>query len=199
MELPFLFWVLWAYLMGALPWSVWLGRLVYGIDPRDYGDGNPGAANAFRAGGKRLGAAVILLDFFKAFIPVFVAKWGGLLPPEQLFWVTLAPVVGHAFSVFLRFRGGRALVALFGVWSGLTLYEVPVIMGLVAIVFTFTIKRDAYSSLALLVGVIFYLILRGAEGWLPLLALVHLLLLVIKIGPARLLPASITLPHQKLN
>lgn len=194
----FLFWLVFAYLCGAIPWSVWLGKWFYGLDPRHYGDGNPGAANAFKAGGKALGAAVLILDFLKAFIPVSLAKWGAELPAAQLFWVALAPTLGHSFSVFLGLRGGRSLVTLFGVWCSLTLHELPIVMGIIAILFILAVKKHEYASLAIVVGAFVYLLLRGAETWMLILAVAQLLILVVKIGPVHLLPRRIQ-PHPRSN
>jgi glycerol-3-phosphate acyltransferase PlsY len=171
-----------AYLSGALPWSVWLGKLFFRVDPRQESDGNPGASNAFRAGGWKLGIAVLILDFLKGFMPVFIAKWGLQLPESQLFWVALMPTLGHAFSVFLVFRGGRALATLFGVWAGLTLYEVPLVMGAAAIVATITLKNDALKSLTIPGVLIAYLLLTGKPDWMVLLALAQLAVLVAKLG-----------------
>ena len=171
-----------AYVSGAMPWSVWLGRLFFGADPRSQADGNPGAANAFRAGGWPLGASVVLLDFFKAFIPVAIARWEFQLPGDQLFWIALTPTLGHAFSVFLGFRGGRALVTFFGVWSGLTLYELPLVMGAAAIAASLALKNDLLRALAVPLAVIAYLLLRGEPIWMVALGAAQLLILVTKIG-----------------
>lgn len=186
-----------AYLSGALPWSVWLGRLFYRVDPRRESDGNPGAMNAFRAGGWKLGAAVLILDFLKGFVPVFLAKWGFQLPESQLFWVTLMPTLGHAFSVFLGFRGGRALDTLFGVWSGLTLYEAPLVMGAAAITAILTLKNDALRSLAIPIVLIAYLLLTGKPLWMLLLALAQLAVLVSKLGAFYRFSARSRSNHQR--
>ncbi len=77
------------YLLGAIPWSVWLGKGLFGLDPRHQADTNPGAANAFRAGGWRLGVLVLVLDYLKAFIPVFIANYGLSFSDEQRFWIAL--------------------------------------------------------------------------------------------------------------
>lgn len=171
-----------AYLSGALPWSVWLGRLLYGIDPRRQSDGNPGAANAFRAGGWRLGGIVLLLDFLKGFAPVFVAKWGLQLPASELFWVALMPTLGHAFSVFLRLRGGRALDTLFGVWTGLTLYEMPLVMGGTAILGMVILKDDAQRALAIPVVLLLALLVSGKPVWMAVLAFAQLIILASKLA-----------------
>lgn len=143
----FFLWLLLAYLSGALPWSVWLSKCFFSTDPRSQPDHNPGAANAFRVGGWPLGLAVLLLDFAKAFLPVAAARWLLGFPPGQLLWLAIMPTLGHAFSLFLRFHGGRGIVTMFGVWAGLTLYQAPLIMGLTAIVATLLIKNDEARSL----------------------------------------------------
>lgn len=170
-----------AYLAGAVPWSVWLSRAVAKTDPRTLTDGNPGAANAFRAAGRGVGIAVLVLDFLKAFVPVLVARWGLQLPDEQMFWVALAPMLGHAFSIFLRFRGGRGLTAMFGVWAGITLYEVPLLMGLTAFLGIRLVNNREISSLLIPLVAAVYLGLRGQPGWMIALALAQFLLMVSKI------------------
>lgn len=170
-----------AYLSGAIPWPVWLGRAFYGVDVRTVADGNPGAANAYRVGGWRLGAAALLLDFFKAFVPAFIARWAVDLPGEQLLAVALLPTVGHAFSVFLRFRGGRALTTMFGAWSGLTLYEVPLVMGGAAIAATLALKNDALRALSVPVAALIYVTLTGKPAWMLALAVAQIAVLGAKL------------------
>jgi len=175
-------WLTLCYISGALQWSVWLGKRFFCVDPREQYDHNPGAANAFRAAGWRLGVVVLVLDFLKAFIPVAVARWLIGFPPPQLFWLALMPTLGHASSVFLRLRGGRGIVVMFGVWAGLTLYQIPIVMGLTAIACVFLVKRDEFRTLAIPVVLIVYLMLTDAPDWMILLAGVQLVVLAIKIG-----------------
>lgn len=178
----FWLWLALAYLAGAIPWSVWLGRWFFHVDPRLQGDGNPGTANAFRAAGWRLGVSVLVLDFFKAFIPVALAYWIVRFPGSELFWIALMPSIGHAYSIFLRFRGGRALVVLFGVWSGLTLYIVPIIMGITAFGSSIVFKHDEARTLSIPVVLIAFLLVTHAPTWMILLGSAQLLIFVLKIG-----------------
>ncbi len=178
----FIAWLVLSYIAGALPWSVWLGGVFFHGDPREQPDRNPGTANAFRMAGWRLGVAVLLLDFFKAFIPVALARWSPGFPPEQLFWIALMPMLGHAFSVFLRFHGGRGLVVMFGVWAGLTLFSAPLVMGLAGIVALFVVKKDEYRSLAIPLALLADLLITRAPGWMALLAIIQVLVLAAKIG-----------------
>jgi len=122
-------WTLLGFLLGASPFSLWLGRLALNIDIREYGDGNPGAANAWRAGGWRVGLPAVLLDYLKGAIPVGLAHYTVGIAGWVLVAVALAPVLGHAFSPLLRFQGGKALAVTFGVWTGLSLWHYPVVFG----------------------------------------------------------------------
>jgi glycerol-3-phosphate acyltransferase PlsY len=175
------FWLVFTYLLGAIPWSVWLSRRFYSADPRDQPDRNPGAANAFRVGGWRLGVVVLLLDFAKAFLPV-AAGWLVGFPGDQIFWLALMPTLGHGFSVFLRFHGGRGIVTMFGVWAALTLYQVPLVMGLTAIVATLFIKNDEARSLSIPLVLIVYLLVASYPAWMIVLAAAELAVLAAKIG-----------------
>jgi glycerol-3-phosphate acyltransferase PlsY len=177
----FFFWLVLSYLSGAIPWSVWLGERFFRVDPRKQPGGNPGAANSFRAAGWRLGVSVLLLDFFKAFLPVLLARLWLEFSSWELFWIALMPTLGHAFSIFLRLRGGRALVTMFGVWSGLTLYEVPLVMGATALLSLVLLKKDEHRTLAIPIALVPYLVIRGASLWMICLALAQLLILLIKM------------------
>jgi glycerol-3-phosphate acyltransferase PlsY len=187
----FVLWLLMTYLSGALPWSVWLGRLFFRVDPRQQADRNPGAANAFRAAGWRLGVAVLALDFLKAFVPVLVAARGIGFDNGELFWIALMPTLGHAFSIFLRFRGGRALVVMFGVWAGLTLYEAPLVMGAAAVLTLVLLRSDERRTLVIPLVLIVYLAVQGAPVWMMGLAAAQMLVTALKMGASALLPGTV--------
>ena len=149
-----LLWILLAFLLGSLPFAVWLGRLA-GVDPRTVGDGNPGTFNVWKLAGWQVGVPVLVLDFSKGMVPAMLARqvWNG--SGWALVAVTAAPVLGHAFSPFLRGRGGKGLATAFGVWTGLTLAEGPLILGAALTVGTLGLRlRDSWvvvlGSLALL-------------------------------------------------
>lgn len=190
--MPFISLLVLAYLSGALPWSVWLSRLFYEADPRSQNDRNPGAANAFRVGGWRLGVSVLALDFLKAFIPVLIGRWGLQLSDAEMFWLGLMPTLGHAFSIFLHLRGGRAIVTLFGVWSGVTLYELPLVMGGTAIAVSLLIKNAQLRALAVPLSVIVYVLLTESPLWMLALGAAQLAILVSKLGAYYLSSGSLT-------
>ena len=157
-----LLWIIFAFLCGSLPLSVWLGRLALGVDITQYGDGNPGAANVWRAGGGRWGMLAVLLDFLKGALPVALANYGAGLDGWLLAAVAIAPILGHAFSPLMGFSGGKALAVTFGIWAGLSLWLVPMILGL-------------------LFG--FYLWLFTVEGWAVLAGSFSLLIVLLLFFP----------------
>ena len=140
--------VLLAFLSGALPLSVWIGRWGLGVDIRQVGDGNPGASNVWRAGGARWGWLAIVSDFSKGLIPVAIVNFGLGWDGWALTAVSIAPVLGHAFSPFLRFNGGKALAVSFGVWAGLTIWSGPILLGAGFAIWLKILKKDAWAVLA---------------------------------------------------
>ena len=123
-------WTLIAFLSGSIPFSVIVGRLAARADIRDYGDHNPGATNVLRAASWGWFVPAALLDYFKAVIPVGLAWFVVRLPGWWIVPVALAPLVGHGFSPWLRFRGGKAVAVTFGAWTGLTLGAGPMVLGM---------------------------------------------------------------------
>ncbi|MFO7674812.1 MAG: glycerol-3-phosphate acyltransferase [bacterium] len=115
------------YLLGSVLFAVLLARLRR-RDVRSVGDRNPGAVNAFKAAGPVVGTAALLLDFLKGALPVGLARWSLGVDGWWLIPVALAPVLGHAFPLFARFRGGKAVAVTFGAWCGLTLWEGPTVL-----------------------------------------------------------------------
>lgn len=167
-----------AYLSGSVLYAVVLG-MPFGTDPRKNGaDGNPGAANAFRAGGVVLGTPVLLLDFLKGFGPVFLfferaGSWQALL--------AIAPVLGHIFPVFYRFRGGKGIATTFGVWGALTYWVMPSILGSTFSAFLLFRHFHLFSlpdHLAVTLGML------HLAGWtIPLYGRQYFLIALINLAP----------------
>ena len=110
-----------AYLTGAIPFAVWIGKFFCGIDLRDFGSNNSGATNAFRVLGAKVGSAVLFLDVFKAWISVnyiyFISDSSLKNQYEIEFQLIfgLAAVIGHIFPVYVGFKGGKGIATLLGV------------------------------------------------------------------------------------
>lgn len=160
-------WSIVGFVLGAIPFSVWLGRLVLHADIRAFGDGNPGGTNVIRAGNRLLGVLVIVLDMLKAALPVSLAHYLFRVDGWPLVPVVLAPILGHVFSPFLRFRGGKGLAATFGAWTALTVPIGPFVMGGSVYVFYRLLKVSAWAVLASLLMLLGFLLIVGAKlPWL---------------------------------
>ncbi len=105
-----------AYLIGALPSSVWIGMKFYDTDVREHGSGNAGATNTFRVLGKRAGIIVLILDVLKAWIAVsLLSVLAGNESIEFQLTIGLVAVLGHIFPIYIGFRGGKGIASLLGV------------------------------------------------------------------------------------
>jgi acyl phosphate:glycerol-3-phosphate acyltransferase len=115
-----------AYLLGAVPTSYFAGRL-RGVDLRERGSGNLGATNAFRVLGWRAAAPVMVIDVAKGWIPTALFPlWDGT---HALGWALAygaAAIVGHVFSVFVAFRGGKGVATSAGVFLALAPWAVMI-------------------------------------------------------------------------
>jgi len=160
-------WTLIGFLLGSLPVSVWLGRLVLRIDIRRYGDGNPGGTNVVRAGNRELGLLAIILDMLKAAVPVSLAYYVFKVEGWPLVPVMLAPILGHAFSPFLGFRGGKALACTFGAWTALTVPFGPFVMGGSVFMFYELLNTAGWAVMAALLTLLGFLMIAGVS--LPLI------------------------------
>ena len=115
----FLLSVVAAYLFGSIPVGYLIAK-AHGVDILNVGSGNVGGTNIRRSLGTFWGALVGLLDLLKGLIPAFLARtWFPL--PWQALSISLAPIVGHIWPIFLRFRGGKGVATTFGIilaWLG---------------------------------------------------------------------------------
>ena len=113
-----------AYIIGSIPTSIIAGKMLRGIDIRDYGSHNPGATNTFRVLGKKIGIAVGLIDIFKGFFAVYFLSLllpsGGSISAEiRMICAGFGVVSGHVWTVFGGFKGGKGVGTAFGVFLGL--------------------------------------------------------------------------------
>lgn len=161
-----LIWIAISFLFGSLPLSVWLGRVVLKVDIRESGDGNPGAANVWRVGGAGWGAVAVLLDFLKGAIPVALANFVLEFEGVPLAAAAIAPIAGHAFSPFLKFLGGKSLAVTFGIWTGLSLWLVPLVLGLLFGLFLLLIKPEGWAVMAGVFSLLVILLIIGDPLWL---------------------------------
>lgn len=150
------------WLLGSIPFSLLTGRLVLRRDIRTVGDGNPGATNVSRAGGRALGAVAAFLDISKGVIPVGLAIDSFGTAGLALVPIVLAPVVGHVRSPWLRFRGGKGTATSYGVLIPLTLPVGPVAMPLLLVVAWRLLAPDGWAPVLALLAVALGLLAAGA-------------------------------------
>jgi glycerol-3-phosphate acyltransferase PlsY len=169
-----------AFGLGAVPFSVLVGRWLLGKDIQSYGDGNPGAINVFRAGGQKAGYLAVFLDVLKGTPFVFLAyAWLGL-SDLSLIVVALSAVMGHAFSPFLGWHGGKAVAVTFGVLLALPRHEVLLAFIACVVVGFLFVENDAWVVVLGAAGTLAYLAVTGSASWTVLLMLCILALLVFK-------------------
>ena len=160
-------WTTAGLLLGSLPFSFWTARLARGVDLRGLHDGNPGASNVFKECGYAWGFLALALDWAKGFLPVILAQIIGGLTGWALATVSMAPVLGHAYSPFLNFRGGKALATSFGIWTALTLVPGPFVLGLLLTIFVMVQANPGWSVVFSMLAFLLYLTIQGLTG--PLL------------------------------
>ena len=127
------------FLCGSLMFSYWLGLAVK-VDLRTVGDGNPGAFNLWHSAGYKIGLLGVFLEFTKGYLPLAILIDQGYAEGFALVPIAIAPILGHAFSPFLKFRGGKTVAVTFGVWSAVTRFEVSVTYAVILAVFTVAVK-----------------------------------------------------------
>lgn len=137
-----------AYFAGSIPNGLWIGKKFKGIDIREHGSKNIGTTNSIRVLGKKLGFIVFGLDVLKGMFAIFIVEFIleplGLMESQVPYIIYgLLAVMGHAFSFFLKFKGGKSVAASLGVVIILT--PVPAILCL--IVFGIVLVLTGYVSL----------------------------------------------------
>jgi acyl phosphate:glycerol-3-phosphate acyltransferase len=142
--MPAALWLFASYLLGAIPTSYLVSRAFANIDLRQHGSGNLGATNLYRVLGWKYAVPVALFDITKGTVPVLV--FAPRVSDSALYALAcgVAAIVGHVFSVFVRFKGGKGVATAAGVMLGLT----PLALALAAAVWGVVILLTGYVSLA---------------------------------------------------
>jgi glycerol-3-phosphate acyltransferase PlsY len=169
-----------AFWLGACPFSVWIGRWLLGKDIKDYGDGNPGAANVFRAGSHKAGCLALILDIVKGIPFVALAHLFCGLPDVAVMVVALSAILGHAFSPFLRWHGGKAIAVTFGVLLALPQHEVLIAFAAFLVVGFLFIEIDAWTTMFGAAGTLAYLAVTRGSSWESLFMLCVFTILIVK-------------------
>jgi acyl phosphate:glycerol-3-phosphate acyltransferase len=137
-----------AYLLGSIPFGYLLVKWRTGTDVRGSGSGNIGATNVLRTTGRTAGIATLLLDIAKGYAAVWIAE---RLTGNSALWMSaaaLAVMAGHAFPIFLKFQGGKAVASFVGAFLRLT--PLPMVAALV--VFVGVVAYSRYISLGSIIA-----------------------------------------------
>ncbi|WP_181307800.1 glycerol-3-phosphate 1-O-acyltransferase PlsY [Rufibacter sp. XAAS-G3-1] len=147
--------ILLAYLIGAIPTAVWVGKSYYGIDVRQHGSGNAGATNTFRVLGKKPGSIVMAVDILKGWAATSLANfllYWDVIEPQQLILFKLilgvVAVIGHIFPVYVGFKGGKGVATLMGMVLAVHLQVALLCLGIFVVVLLLTKYVSLSSMLA---------------------------------------------------
>ena len=131
-----------SYFLGAIPSGYLITKKIKGFDIRNYGSGNPGAANVYRIVGKKAGWATFICDALKGAVPVLLAKF---LAPD-IAWLPIAcgfmAICAHMWTVFLKFRGGKGVATSAGVFGAL----LPIPTGIAFLSFVLVVWKTGRIS-----------------------------------------------------
>lgn len=136
-----------SYLIGSIPNGLILGKAIWGVDLRKHGSGNIGATNAWRTIGKPAGICIFALDMLKGFLGAGLGLFYAGAPEYGVLCGILA-VVGHSWSLFLKFKGGKSVSTGLGVLIML----MPIIAVIVFLVWLAIVFVTRYVSLGSIVG-----------------------------------------------
>jgi len=138
------------YLLGSIPFAYLYGKLFRHLDIRDHGSKNVGATNVLRVLGTKAGLIVLFLDMLKGFLPVFV--FTRLFAAVSLPWypilLSIFAILGHTFTIFLRFKGGRGVATAAGVCFSLT----PLCLIVSLVIFVLVVSITKYVSVGSMTG-----------------------------------------------
>ncbi len=170
-------WLTLAYLLGSIPFGLWVGKIAMNIDIREHGSKNIGATNVFRVIGKKWGITVLLLDALKGWLacrlPILLFQQ--TLSIQQELFLAVMAIVGHTFPVWLRFKGGKGVATSLGVF--LAVAWLPTLCTFVFWIIIFSFFRVisiASLAAALIFPIFVYFFMHPQPGflWLQCLSFV---------------------------
>lgn len=168
-----------SYTIGSIPFGLIIGKVLFKTDVTTVGSGNIGATNITRNFGKKIGLIVFLLDAFKGFLSAWICV--SLLPVGFVYLAALGGVLGHCHSMFMKFKGGKAISSNFG----MILFFSPTLTLLGLLSFGLILKISRYVSLSSVISAITMLIISifNSELWLTTLLLCSTALITFKHLP----------------
>lgn len=141
--------LLFAYLLGSIPSGVWVGKIFFNKDIRQFGSGNSGTTNTFRVLGKKAGIIVLLMDILKGTFATLLPTLFSL-PTINPLWFGVCAILGHTFPIFAKFKGGKAVATS----AGMLLAYQPIFFLYSCLIFTFTLLITSMVSLASMISAV---------------------------------------------
>lgn len=177
-----------AFCLGACPFSLWIGHWFLRKDIRDYADGNPGAANVLRAGGRWSFVLALVSDIGKGAPFVVLADRLGF-PEAVAMAVGLAAIMGHAFSPLLGFKGGKSIAVTAGVLFALPQHEMPLVFAVFMLAGFLFVESSAWTVVLATAASAACLAVITGGFWEPLFMLCVLAIFAVKqFGELRAVP-----------
>lgn len=137
--------LIFSYLIGSIPNAFWIGKVFKNIDIRQQGSGNVGATNAARVLGYKYGFMTLVLDVLKGAIPTYIGyKMGANLG----IYAAICAIIGHSYSIFLKFKGGKAVATTVGIFLIISPYSILALL----VVFFAIVFLTGYVSIASMVS-----------------------------------------------
>ncbi len=134
-----------SYFLGSIPTGYIIGKVFYKDDVRKYGSGNIGMSNVFRTFGPLPALFTFLGDASKGYLPVILAIWWHF-SPFQISIVAFFAILGHVFSIYLKFKGGKGIATTFGIFFAINLW-IALLAAIVWVTTLFTIRYVSLGSL----------------------------------------------------
>lgn len=159
MTLTIVLWTIATYFIASIPFSLIVGHVFLGKDIRNFGDGNPGATNVKRAGGSIwIYLIALFADGFKGLFPVGIPYWLLGWSSWEIMPVAFAAIFGHAFSIFLGFRGGKAIAVSAGIWIGLIVFEAVLVIPIALVFWFYVVSEDEWAITLTMLSLFGYLL-----------------------------------------
>ncbi|MBC2289628.1 glycerol-3-phosphate 1-O-acyltransferase PlsY [Listeria welshimeri] len=166
-----------AYVTGSIPSGLWIGKVFYKKDIREFGSGNLGATNSFRVLGIKAGSIVTVMDILKGTVATLLPFFFQLHVDHHFWLLTGAfAIIGHSFPLFAGFRGGKAVATS----AGVILAYAPLLFVAALIIFLLTLKISKYVSLSSMIAALAALLISLFMGdWILIILIACITLFVV--------------------
>jgi len=182
MTLKIIVYLLLSYLCGAIPFGYIVAKLFKHVDIRTLGSGNPGATNVYRSVSKPLGVLTLILDVLKGFVPVYLISF--INPDFQWMVISVAfvTIIGHTFTIFLKFKGGKGVATACGAFLAINPLSVLICLGVFIIVLAIFKYVSAASIMAALMLPISLYLLNALPEIVVFAGMISILVIVRHIS-----------------